>query len=166
MVSPTSLQYNPHMLLSDTHMGSTINMSSPLGNPSISPRVHALYEDMDHLLPPTDYDIPWYGGDSSLTLSDAGYHYDGSPDDGIGQRSHFPADHASLNAVLPAFAFLLDLYLPQVRSLVFLVDDTDTASCINEAIQELRHPFREPAGTSISRLSGRAGNIASIAGLQ
>jgi len=165
------------MSLSEIHVGPTISTPSPLGNPSIPPRDNALSEDMDHLLPPTaNYDTEWYGGNSSLTLSEAGNQHGRSLDDGTGQAPYFPAAHAApagesspyspLDAVLPAFASLLDLYLPQVRSLVFLVDDTDTASCINEATQELRHPFREPAGTSISRLSGRAGNIASIAGLQ
>ncbi len=73
MVHPATSQQNaPHMLLSDTHMSSIIDTQSPLGNPSISLRDNALFESMDHLLP------LWYGESWS-------------PDDGIGQRPHFPA---------------------------------------------------------------------------
>ncbi len=127
-----------------------IGTPSPSDNPSIFPGDIVLPEDMDHLLPSTDYSTQWYGGDSSLTLSDTSNQHDGSPDDGTGQTPHFPAGENSpqLHAILPAFAFLLDLYLPQVRSLVFLVDDTDAASRINETIQELNHPFQELAGVS------------------
>ncbi len=149
-----SQQYTPHMPLSDMHMGPTISTPSPLGDLSISPRDNTLSEDMDPLLPPsTDHDTQWYGGDSSFTLPETSNQHDRSLDDGTGQAQYFPAAYAApagessphfpLDVVLPTFASLLDLYLPQVHSLVFLVDDTDAASWINEAIQELRHPFRE-----------------------
>src|SRR5258708_1447548 len=113
MVHPATSQQNaPHMLLSDTHMSSIIDTQSPLGNPSISLRDNALFESMDHLLP------LWYGESWS-------------PDDGIGQRPHFPAEHSvtagensshvPLDVFLPAFAFPLDMYLPQVHSFIFPV---------------------------------------------
>ncbi len=163
----TSQQYTPpHMLQSDTHMDPTISTPSSSNNLSIS-----------HLLPSTGYDTEWYGGDPSLTLSNTdNQHNDGTlQDNGI---PHFPTEHVPpaeeinphhhlpLDVILPVFAFLLDLYLPQVRSLVFLVDNTDAAFHINQVIQELHHhPFRGLAG--ISRLSGRTGNSAStIAGFQ
>lgn len=49
--------------------------------------------------------------------------------------------HDPLNVILPLLAFLFSTYLPQVRSLTFLVHDANVAHSINECIQALPQSF-------------------------